>query len=190
MTFAINRTTIPGCFEIFPLVVHDQRGIFVKLFHEQLYSEHGLATHFAEIYYSVSHQGVLRGLHFQSPPMDHSKIVSCISGEVMDTVVDLRKGSPTYGKYATFQLSSEKGNLIYIPSGLAHGFYVQSRSAILLYNVTTVYSPQHDSGVRWDTVGIPWPNQSPIVSERDSNFTAVSDFESPFKFHERQAIDP
>lgn len=182
--FNINKTKIPGCFEIKPRKFKDDRGVFVKIFHQDTYKDNKLDTDFTEEYYSFSHQGVLRGLHFQVPPKEHTKLVYCISGEIIDVVVDLRVGSPTYGQFEMFNLSAYKSNIIYIPPGLAHGFYVTSESAILIYKVTTVYSPEHDTGIRWDSVGIPWPNSKPTISTRDSEFLALSNFDSPFVYQE------
>lgn len=184
LVMQINKTRIPGCYEITPLIFKDERGIFVKTFHQEVFAQNRLETHYAEEYYSSSHQDVLRGLHFQIPPKDHTKLVYCIAGEVIDAVVDLRIGSPTYGEFETFKLNAEKGNMIYIPPGLAHGFYVVSQNAILLYKVTTVYSPEHDSGIHWNSVGIPWPGDDPIISKRDSEFVALSDYVSPFTYQE------
>lgn len=173
---------IPGCFEIQPIIHEDQRGVFVKTFHEQIFAQHSLETHFAETYYSRSYKGVLRGLHFQFPPHDHAKLVYCLVGEVKDVVVDLRVGSPTYGKFVSFILNAETANMVYVPRGLAHGFYTLSESVIMVYHVTSVYSPQHDSGVRWNSVGIDWPRDNPIISQRDDQFVSLADFESPFRF--------
>lgn len=178
----IQQTGIPGCAEMFPGVLKDERGHFVKTFHRDVFIEKGLTTQFAEEYYTYSYQGVLRGLHFQVPPMDHVKLVYCITGKVLDAVVDLRIGSPAYGQFVTFELSAEKANMIYLPAGVAHGFYVVSASAVLLYKVTTVYSPAHDSGILWNSAGIPWPDANPIISKRDSGFTRLEDFKSPFVF--------
>ncbi|MDH3974413.1 MAG: dTDP-4-dehydrorhamnose 3,5-epimerase [Deltaproteobacteria bacterium] len=179
----INETELPGCYELVPHIFKDERGLFVKTFHEEQFREKGLVTHFGEEYYSFSHKGVLRGLHFQTPPMDHAKMVYCVSGEVIDAVVDLRVGSPAYGKYALFDLNSEKCNIIYIPSGMAHGFYVTSESALLMYKVTTVYSPEHDSGIHWRSAGIPWGNDNPQISKRDGSFPSLADFKSPFQYN-------
>lgn len=176
----IEQTTIPGCLEILPQVLRDKRGSFVKTFHRDFFAEHGLATRFAEKYYSVSGRGVLRGLHFQVPPHAHAKLVHCISGEVLDAVLDLRVGSPTYGKWATFKLCAEKASMIYIPAGLAHGFYVTGDNAIMVYMATTVHSPAHDTGILWNSAGIPWPDDNPVISERDGNFVKLTDFTSPF----------
>jgi dTDP-4-dehydrorhamnose 3,5-epimerase len=130
---------------------------------------------------TVSAKGVLRGLHFQLPPHDHAKLVYCTAGEVMDVAVDLRVDSPTFRQFVCLTLSADQGNMIYLPPGLAHGFYTLSDSATLVYNVTTVYAPSHDAGIRWDSVGIPWPDQDPRVSERDHGFVAMEVFDSPFR---------
>jgi dTDP-4-dehydrorhamnose 3,5-epimerase len=178
----IQETIIPGCYEILPNILKDERGRFVKTFHQDIFTEHGLATRFAEEYYTYSRRGVLRGLHFQIPPRDHVKLVTCVSGAVLDAVVDLRVGSPAYGKHLTFELSAEKANMLYLPAGLAHGFYVQSADALLLYKVTSVYSPAHDAGLLWSSAGISWPDRSPIISVRDGGFPAFAEFKSPFVF--------
>jgi dTDP-4-dehydrorhamnose 3,5-epimerase len=176
----LKKTKIPGCFQIEPRIHHDERGAFIKIFHKDIFLKYGLDINFAEEYYSVSYKGVLRGMHFQTPPMDHIKVVHCVSGEVLDAVIDLRKGSPMYGRFEMFNLNSKEGNMIYIPAGLAHGFYVVSDIAILMYKVTTVYSPKNDSGIRWNTLGIPWPNDNPIMSQRDSALVEFCNFVSPF----------
>lgn len=180
----ISRTEIAGCYELFPNVFKDERGVFVKTFHREVFKENGLDVDFAEEYYSISKKNVLRGLHFQFPPMEHTKMVYCTEGTVMDAVVDLRVGSPTYLRHLTFELSAEKANIIYIPPGLAHGFYVLSEYATVHYKVTSVYSPQHDSGILWSSAGIPWPGSSPLISKRDSEFLSLSEFTSPFRFKE------
>lgn len=100
----------------------------------------------------------------------------------MDVVVDLRQGSPTFGRFQTFFLSAQRANLVYIPQGLAHGFYVLTKSAIVMYKVTTMYAPEFDAGVLWNSVGIPWPDRDPILSERDRAFPSFSEFQSPFVF--------
>jgi dTDP-4-dehydrorhamnose 3,5-epimerase len=178
----IRETTIPNCYEIRPRILKDIRGCFVKTFHQEVFKQYQLETTFTEEYYSISYQSVLRGLHFQLPPHEHTKMVYCVQGQVMDAVVDLRVGSPTYGKFETFDLSAEKANIIYIPPGLAHGFYVLSETAIMLYKVSTVYAAEYDTGIHWDSVGIPWQTLDPIVSERDKSFKSFSNFQSPFTY--------
>ncbi len=178
----IEKTSINGCYQIFPQVRQDNRGSFVKTFHKDVFEKHGLVTDFSEEYYSVSHKGVLRGMHFQTPPHDHFKLVYSLAGRVLDVIVDLRMGSPTYKNFATFELTTEQGNMLYIAPGMAHGFYALTDDAIMQYKVTSVYAPEHDGGIRWDSVGIPWPDSAPILSERDRSFQALADFKSPFRF--------
>lgn len=180
--FDLKPSKLPGCYELQPKVFDDDRGRFVKIFHEQTFAAQGLATNFAEEYYSASHKNVIRGMHFQLPPMDHVKMVYCVEGEVLDAVVDLRVGSPTYRQYALFELSAAKANSIYIPKGMAHGFCALSDRAIMVYKVSTVYSPAHDAGVLWNSVGIPWPAMDPVMSARDQGFPTLAQFESPFRY--------
>lgn len=177
MNFIKKDTAIPGCYELLPNVHTDERGKFVKTFHLDDFESLGLRTDFKEEYFSVSRKGVLRGLHFQKPPHDHVKMVYCVEGNVFDAVLDLRKASPTYGKNISFELSGEKCNVLYLPKGVAHGFYTMSTSAIMMYKVTAVYSPGHDSGIMWNSAGIAWPCNSPAISERDSKFKNFLDIE-------------
>lgn len=172
---------IPGCYEIKPEIIDDDRGQFVKIFHKDFYVQNHLENNYSEEYYSISNRGVLRGLHFQIPPHEHVKLVYCVEGCVFDAVVDLRKNSTTYGKYETFELSSKKANMLYIPPGLAHGFYVLSERAIMVYKISTVYSPKHDTGILWNSANIPWPDKNPVISKRDSQFIEFDQFQSPFK---------
>lgn len=176
------ETPIGGCYEIRPRVLADLRGAFIKTFHKDVFAERGLVTEFAEEYFTVSRKGVVRGLHFQTPPMDHVKLVYCVRGEVFDVVVDLRRGSPTYGRHETFSLSAERGNMVYIPRGMAHGFCALTEGATMMYKVTTVYSPDHDGGVLWDSAGIAWPDRDPIISDRDMGFAGLDKFDSPFAY--------
>ena len=180
--FDLKPSNLGGCFEFQPKVFDDIRGRFVKVFHEQEFTGLGLEANFCEEYYSTSHRHVIRGLHFQLPPADHVKMVYCVQGEVLDAVVDLRIGSPTYGQYATFELSATKANSIYIPKGMAHGFCVLSEQAIMVYKVSTTYSPLHDAGILWNSAGIPWPATSAIMSARDKGFPPLAHFESPFRY--------
>ena len=175
-------TALPGCLLLQPRVLEDARGSFVKPYQRDAFLALGLAPDFVEQYYSHSHRGVVRGMHFQRPPAQHDKLVYCVHGEVFDVVLDLRVGSPSYGQAASFILSAEQGNALYIPAGMAHGFCATSELATLVYNVTSIYAPEHDSGVRWDSIGIDWPAEAPLVSPRDAGFAALSDFDSPFLY--------
>jgi len=154
----------------------DSRGSFTKVFRNDRGSLNGLT--FAECYYSVSRKGVLRGLHFQEPPFDHLKLVTCIEGEAFDCVVDLRRQSPSYGRAMSVTLAA--GDAILIPSGCAHGFCAVSEETLLLYHVTTVHAPAHDAGIHWTSADVPWPYREPIVSDRDRSLPHLRDYNSPF----------
>lgn len=182
----IIQTNIPGCFEIQPDVIKDERGTFVKTFHQDIFDKYGLVTNFAEEYYSCSKKRVLRGFHFQLPPHDHAKIVYCVSGTIMDAIIDLRKGSPTCGKHTVFELSGEKENGLYLEKGIAHAFYVVSHFAIVMYKVTTAYAPEYDAGILWNSAAVQWPEDMPILSARDKSFPPLGQFESPFIYADRK----
>ena len=182
MPLTLTPCHLVGCYELTPKIFHDERGRFVKTYQAEVFRQQGWATDWRETYYSVSRQGVLRGLHFQTPPQDHAKLVYCTAGTVLDAVVDLRRGSPTFGGHQLLELSAEKANMLYLPKGMAHGFYVTSATATVHYQVTTVYAPACDAGIRWDSVGIPWPATAPLLSERDRHLPAWRHFDSPFVF--------
>lgn len=176
----IKSLKLPGCFEIQNDLFSDQRGVFVKTYRQDIFNQHKLAIDFKEEYYSISRKGVIRGLHFQTPPYEHEKIVYCCNGSVMDVIVDLRVGSPTYGEYELIEINAERANAVYIPKGMAHGFQVLSDCAIMMYKVTSLYESNADSGVKWNSLDIPWKNEKIIISERDKKFVCFADFRSPF----------
>lgn len=180
--FDIKPTQLTGCFELQPKPFEDARGRFVKVFHTQAFTAHGLETNFAEEYYSVSNKNVIRGMHFQMPPMEHVKVVYCVQGAVLDVVVDLRVGSPTYGQTTMLELSAAKANSLYIPKGMAHGFCSLSDHSIMVYKVSTVYAPAQDAGILWDSVGVSWPTTQAILSARDQTFAPLVQFVSPFRY--------
>lgn len=158
----------------------DARGHFVKIFHGPEFRRRGLDVQWEEVYYSVSHQRVIRGLHFQTPPHDHAKLVYCPHGAILDLMVDLRKSSPTYGKYHNLELTAENRRAVFIPRGFAHGFKALSPQAITQYLVSTAYAPEHDKGILYNSVGFDWGLGSPQVSDRDLGFPPFSEFVSPF----------
>ncbi len=176
----IIETSLAGCFEVRFQVMEDRRGTFVKTFHEQQFKEMGLETDWRESYYSVSRKDVIRGMHFQTPPHDHAKIVTSLVGDVLDVAVDLRKKSPTFGRCHSLVLSPEKGNAFYLPAGIGHGFLSLSDETVMLYNVSTVYAPESDTGVLWSSLPFDWPVENPVVSQRDQGFVPLSQFETPF----------
>ncbi|MFO7669638.1 MAG: dTDP-4-dehydrorhamnose 3,5-epimerase family protein [Bacteroidales bacterium] len=178
--FELIPTGIEGCFEIRPRIFQDQRGRFVKLFHRDFFDDLGLQSVYEEEYYSVSPARVIRGLHFQIPPKEHVKLVSCLKGSILDVVYDLRTESKTYGQVFSLELSSERGNMLYVPEGLAHGFYVLSESAIFLSMNSKKFSQECDRGIRWNSIPFDWPDRDPIVSEKDMNMVPLKEFDNPF----------
>jgi dTDP-4-dehydrorhamnose 3,5-epimerase len=177
-----NRTPIPGCFEVWPAIFTDERGSFAKPFHEPSFGAQGIAFTPVESFYTASRAGVIRGFHLQLPPHSHDKLVYCASGAVMDVVVDLRIGSPAEGLPFSMELDANKSNALFIPAGVAHAFYSRTDGAVLSYLVSTPHEPGSDAGVRWNSVGIEWPEHDPIVSERDRLLPPISEFKSPFVF--------
>ena len=184
MNFKFVSTDIPGCYELLPQKMADIRGSFVKTFQRSVFIQNGLETDWREEYHSLSHKGVLRGMHFQLPPYDHVKIVYCPMGEVFDVVLDLRMDSPAFGQHVHFRLSDEKANIIYIPKGCAHGFYTVSDQAVMMYKVSTEYVSEVDTGILWNSFGASWSDNSPIMSERDKSFIHFSQFNSPFRINQ------
>lgn len=179
---SLRSLDTPGCFVIQFTTSSDPRGRFIKNYQERWFLDEGITANFVEEYYTISHYGVLRGLHFQRPPHDLSKMVYCVQGKVIDVIVDLRKGSPMYGKFELITLSEGNNTGIYLAPGIAHGFWVTGSEAILQYKVTSYYHLEADDGIRWDSLGIPWPGQHPIISERDQGFIPFSEFDSPFNY--------
>lgn len=176
----INETNLSGVFILEQSVFKDSRGAFVKIFQDSFFRERNLEADFRENYYTRSKEDVIRGMHFQIPPYDHAKLVTVIQGTILDVILDLRKASPTFGHYETFELSRENRKSIYIPRGFAHGFTVLGESAIAYYMVTSEYSAEHDCGIRYDSFGFNWPVSTPIISDRDKSFPPFSEFNSPF----------
>lgn len=171
---------ISGCFEFSPDVFTDKRGDFVKTFHAETFVSLGLNTEWPEEYFSVSSRNVLRGMHFQIPPYDHSKLVCCIRGQAIDVLLDLRLGSPTFGRNSKLNLSRYSG--VYIAPGVAHGFLSLEDDTVLLYRVSKAYNAEHDAGILWNSFGVSWPIDNPLVSERDSRFPRFGEFKSPFQY--------
>lgn len=178
----IQDTGIPGCHLLQGRVLGDQRGTFFKVFHEPEFAALGLRTDWQEEYFSVSTRGVLRGMHFQVPPADHTKMVFCLTGAVLDVVLDLRLGSPVYGKPFAFELDARNGNGLYIPEGCAHGFVAVTETAGMYYKVTSIHSPEHDAGIHYQSIGFDWPVENPAISARDEHHPSLDEFKTPFVF--------
>ena len=176
----IQQTPIEGLLVLQTENHEDNRGSFQKLVNHDFFTEHGLATDFCEFYYSVNHKDVVRGMHFQTPPADHVKLVYVSHGRIMDAVVDIRKGSATYGRCFTVELDDKQGKYLYISKGLAHGFVSLEDDTIVNYAQTSCYNKEHDCGVDSMSVGVDWGVKEPIRSGRDLTFPALDKFESPF----------
>ncbi len=158
----------------------DARGSFVKTFHDTTLRNAGIRFELKESYFSFSKKGVIRGMHFQLPPHQHAKLVFCPQGAILDVIIDLRKDSPGFGKYHAEVLSRENHRAYYIPEGFAHGFKALTDDALTYYFVSSEYSPEHDTGIRYDSFGFDWEVQEPVLSTRDLSFPGISDFNTPF----------
>jgi len=169
-----EQLSIPGAYLIRQKRIKDDRGVFVKTFHEELFRRAGIRMDIRESYYSISHKNVLRGMHFQKPPHHHEKLVFCMQGKVLDVFLDLRKQSPTFGKTASVELSGNEFCAVFLPKGIAHGFLSLEDDSLMYYNVSSVYSPEDDSGILWNSFGFDWKIESPVMSMRDRNFAAFS----------------
>ena len=180
------KTAIPDVYIIEPSVFGDHRGYFLESFNLEKFEENIGLIKFVQDNESKSSKGVLRGLHFQKPPFNQAKLVRCIEGKVMDVAVDIRKGSPTYGKHVAIELSGENKRQLFVPRGFAHGFSVLSESAVFAYKVDNTYAPESDSGIRYDDkeLSIDWDLKEEEIqlSEKDLNLSLFKDLDSPFKY--------
>lgn len=167
---------LPGVTVLSSRKLGDTRGLFVKVNHRPWFESQGLPVDWEECYWSTSQRGVIRGLHLQAPPVDHAKMVWCIQGEALDVVVDLR--SSHFGHSASVILQAGQG--IILPRGVAHGFLAREDHTTLLYFVSTVHHPTHDTGVRWDSFGFDWNQDSPILSDRDRSLPPLESWRGVF----------
>jgi dTDP-4-dehydrorhamnose 3,5-epimerase len=159
---------LPEVVIVEPKIFRDNRGFFLETYRESIYQDWGIHDRFVQDNYSYSVKGVLRGMHYQLG-VPQGKLVWAAQGEIFDVAVDLRKESPTFGKWDGLWLSSENQRQLYIPPGFAHGFSVKSEYAVVIYKCTRYYAPREERGVRWDDVqlAIDWPVKDPIMSEKD-----------------------
>lgn len=172
----VVETNLPSCVVIEPAVFGDDRGFFFETWNADRYGQLGLPDKFVQSNVSSSARGVLRGLHYQWPN-PQGKLVSVLEGEVYDVAVDIRKGSPSFGRWAAVILSAENKRQFWIPEGFAHGFAVLSERAIFSYLCTAQYDRSADAGVRWNdaAIGIDWPIDSPLLSEKDGKAPFLAD---------------
>ena len=180
------KTGIPDVYIIEPSVFGDDRGYFLESFNLENFEENVHPIKFIQDNESKSSKGVLRGLHFQKAPFNQAKLVRCIEGKVMDVAVDIRKGSPTYGKHVAIELSGENKRQLFVPRGFAHGFSVLSETAVFAYKVDNTYAPEYDSGIKYNDkdLNINWSltEEEVQLSGKDENLSFFKDLETPFKF--------
>ena len=181
----VFKTDIEGVLIIEPKVFGDARGYFLESFNAKEFAQKtGLKINFVQDNESMSSYGVMRGLHFQNPPYTQSKLVRCVKGVVLDVAVDIRKGSPTYGKHVAVELNEDNHRHFFVPRGFAHGFAVLSDVAVFQYKCDNFYAPQADGGISIldDSLGIDWkiPTEKALLSEKDTKHCLLKDFDSPF----------
>jgi len=164
------KTGIDGLILIKPKVHNDSRGFFLESYSAPLFAAAGIDCVFIQDNHSKSvSRGVLRGLHFQTPPFEQSKLVRVVRGSVFDVAVDLRRGSPTFGQWRGFELSERNFDMLFIPKGFAHGFCTLEENTEVIYKVDNPYSPANDTGIIWNDpdIGVDWPVNVPVLSEKD-----------------------
>jgi len=180
----IEETGLPGLVVITPPRFGDERGFFSETYSAAKLAEHGITTEFVQDNHSLSSDAnTIRGLHFQGPPHAQAKLVRCSRGRLFDVAVDIRKGSPTYGKWTGVELSFENGKQLLVPAGFLHGFATREANTEIIYKCTDYYSPECDSAVRFDDsdLGIDWGLEGgATLSEKDSNAPLLKEFDSPF----------
>lgn len=180
----IIKTEIEGVFIIEPSLFRDARGYFFESFSQREFDDKIKHIEFCQDNESMSSYGVMRGLHFQHPPFTQSKLVRCVKGRVLDVAVDIRKGSPTYGKHISVELTEDNHRQFFIPKGFAHGFAVLSEIAVFQYKCDEFYHPEADDGISIldDELGIDWqiPTELAKLSDKDMKYILFRDFDSPF----------
>ena len=165
----------------------DDRGWFSEIFHQERLRDIGITCRFVQDNQSSSKQaGTLRGLHFQLPPAAQAKLVTVVKGRILDVAVDIRRGSPTFGKYVSTEVSSETGHQLYIPVGFAHGLLTLENDVVVMYKASDYYAPAHDSGIRWNDpdIAFRWPLKDTeiITSDKDRRLPTLKEFASPFAY--------
>ena len=185
----IIKTDIEGVVIIEPRIFKDERGYFYESFSQREFTEKVCNTTFVQDNQSKSSYGVLRGLHFQKPPYCQSKLVRCIQGAVLDVAVDIRKGSPTFGKYVAVELTEDNHRQFFVPRGFAHGFAVLSEEAVFQYKCDNFYNKESEGAIAWDdaTLAIDWkiPAEKIMLSAKDSNNKGINDAPYLFDYNEK-----
>jgi dTDP-4-dehydrorhamnose 3,5-epimerase len=186
MPFAFKSLDIPEVVLIEPKVFKDERGFFMETYKMPDFVNAGVKANFVQDNHSRSTKGILRGLHYQNPPFAQGKLVRAVKGEIFDVAVDIRTGSPTWGKWIGVILSEENKNILYVPETFAHGFCVLSEVAEVIYKTTNVYSAEAEAGVIWndEDLNIEWPVKEPILSEKDQKLPSLKNADIRFYYKE------
>lgn len=184
MPFEFQRLDIPDVILIHAQRFVDPRGALAETYKQSVFATHGIAETFVQDNLSQSVRDVIRGLHYQSPPKAQAKLVMALRGEVFDVAVDIRRGSPTFGRWVGVRLSAQRLDMLYIPAGFAHGYCALSDQVDVLYKVTHEYAPELDRGIRWNDpdIGIRWPVEHPILSAKDEHLPRLKDADLPFLY--------
>jgi len=189
MKIVVKKSSI-GVDLIIPNRHHDIRGFFAEVYNQEIYSKNGINCMFVQDNHSLSiNPWTMRGLHFQAPPYEQAKLIHCGRGSIFDVSVDIRLGSPTYGKWAGYILSAENGHQLYVPVGFAHGFMTLEPESEIVYKCSNYYEPKTEGTLYWNDpdVGIKWPlDNNLIISEKDSNATSFKNLKSPFTLSNNQ----
>jgi len=184
MSFEFQKTELIGVYHIEIIKYPDDRGFFMESYKRSEFHSNGITEKFVQDNHSRSSKGVLRGLHYQKNPKAQAKLIRVLSGEIFDVAVDIRKGSPTYGKWIGEILSEDKANMLFVPEGFAHGFCVLSEQADIFYKTTDEYAPECDSGILWNDpeLNIQWPISDPIISLKDAQLPLFQNADNNFKY--------
>ncbi|WP_171102126.1 dTDP-4-dehydrorhamnose 3,5-epimerase [Ruegeria sp. HKCCD7255] len=178
----VEETALPGVVVLTPKRFSDERGFFSESWNKNTLATHGIEFDFVQDNHSLSIEtGTLRGLHFQAPPHAQDKLVRCGRGALLDVAIDIRKGSPTFGKWISVELSAENGRQLLVPKGFLHGFLTLKPNTEICYKCTDFYAPDCDGVVHWDSCGVDWGlSKPPILSEKDTQAARFESFDSPF----------
>lgn len=176
-----TETTLPGVMLIVPRRFGDRRGFFAETWSARAFADAGIDAAFVQDNHSLSAaSGTLRGLHFQAPPHGQAKLVRCGRGALLDVALDIRRGSPTYGRATAHELTAENGHMLWIPEGFAHGFVTHAPDTEIVYKCTGAYAPEAEGAVRWSDAGIDWGVTDPILSDKDAAAPPLAALDTPF----------
>lgn len=190
MPFEFKNFEIPGPLLIKPRVFDDDRGFFLELYKHSDFAGAGIREHLVQDNYAKSTKGVLRGLHYQMGPKAQGKLVVCMQGGIYDVAVDIRKGSPHFGKWVGIELTENNRLMLFVPPGFAHGYQVLSEASEVMYKCTDEYSPTHDRGIIWNdpAIGIAWPLPDPVLSPKDKLHPLLRDADNNFVWSKPTAL--